>query len=162
MGIKQTPNTKKTPEQLIEAVHANAAYAVSNRADKTEISDYFTLCMINADCTDDNCTVNIRLSAEAHKDMGTEDPADDEYYPLHTESIIDGFKIDSFESVTKNIIDMYGSDRVKPIITEETQMHYNIPDNYTFEDMFAILKDISENGTWELSDGIGFLILEVF
>lgn len=155
-------NKRKSIEERVECIHANASHALSMMADRAEFCKFYTFCLINAESTvtDDSYSLSLLLGAEGHKDMGTEDPEDDEFISLHGVSSCTEFDAADFKRAIMALIDMYGEKHVHPVIPDEYLMFYSIPTNYTMEDLLNLLDTVINSDDWSLGAGFGIVIIE--
>ena len=152
----------KSIEERVEHIHANASHALSMMADRTEFCKFYTMCLIDAETSDadESYKLALILGAEGHKDMGTEDPSDDEYVSLHDVSSCTVFDAADFKGAVKALIEMYGEKHVHPIIPDEYLRFYNIPNDYNMDDLFNLLDAVVDSDDWSLGAGFGIVIIE--
>lgn len=144
----------------MERIHANASNALSNLPDRDEFCCFYTACVIDAEAQkDESYTLSFLFNAEGRKDMGTDDPTDDIFISLHDISSHPDFSVEDFKAEIQKIIEMYGEDEVFPIIPEEYLDEYNMPEEYSFEDLYEIIDDVIETGDWSLGGGFGIYII---
>ena len=159
--IENQADEPKTLSQTMEIIHANSAQAMSNMPDRNDFCRFYTLCVVDANHGDDESyKFTFLFTSEGHKDMGTEDPTDDEYVVLHDISSSTDFDINDFKAEVTKLIEMYGAKHIHPIILGEYLTHFNIPEDYTMEHLYELLDKMHEPGFWNMDAGLGVCIID--
>lgn len=149
--------------EKVEVIHTNGKEAFCRLEDREEYNAFYTACLLIAEEEPENGSPKIELliRSEAYKDMGTEDPDDDEYLLLHEERIPIS-NLTEFDSLMNDLIEMYGAEHIYPVIPDFYVVFFGFPDEYSIENLNELLSDTKVSGDWSMGGGFGICVYDEY
>ena len=149
--------------EKLEIIHAQGKEAFRRLEDREEYNAFYTACLLIAevDPETESPKIELLIRSEAYKDMGTEDPEDDEYLPLHEEHIPFS-NLTEFNALIDTLIEMYGAENIYPVIPDFYVIHEGFPTEYSIENLKELLSDTKASGDWSMGGGFGICVYDEY